>query len=196
MNSNIDLFLQIWSGVFNLLAKLLLAAAEKKTDSGKMRIAGWVLYLLGVPAWVIIFASKNNWVAAAVDTSSIPAMILGIATAHKLKGKVPRVFDMLVRYFTILMILAGAAYSLFYFKGITAGSQILEIFVTTGFLAGTYLLAKKNPIGWIFFALMCLSTGTLMLIQGRNILAIQQGICFFIVVYGFITARYTLRQET
>ena len=184
----IDLFLQIWGGIGYLLAKILLAFAEGMNNGRKLRIIGWFSYLIGIPAWVILLAGKNNWVVAAIDLGSVPSMILGIVTAWKQNIQVNKKFDMFVKVFTFFMITLGTFYSIYYFHGITTFSQILEILITFGFLLGSYLLAKKNPVGWLLFALMCTSMGTLMLIQDKLLLVFQQGVSLLVVITGYIRA--------
>jgi len=185
----IDLFLQIWGGIFYLLAKILLALAEGMNNDRKLRIIGWFSYLFGIPAWVILLAGKNNWVVAAIDLGTIPSMILGIITAWKQNIQVNKVFDIFVKAFTFFMIILGTSYSIYFFHGITTFSQILEILVTFGFLSGSYLLAKKNPAGWLLFALMCTCMGILMLIQEKTLLVFQQGISLLIIIAGYIRAK-------
>jgi len=185
---NIDLFLQIWGGVGYLLAKILLAFAEGMSNGRKLRIIGWFSYLLGIPAWVILLAGKNNWVVAAIELGSIPSMILGIVIAWKQNIQVNKIFDIFVKAFTFFMIALGTFYSIYYFHGITTFSQILEILITFGFLSGSYLLAKKNPAGWLLFALMCICMGILMLIQGKTLLVFQQGISLIVIITGYIRA--------
>jgi len=184
----IDLFLQIWGGVFYLLAKILLALAEGMNNDKKLRIIGWLSYLLGVPAWVILLAGKNNWVVAAIEFGSAPSMILGIVTTWKQNIPVNKIFDVFVKVFTFFMIILGTFYSIYQFHGITAFSQVLEILITIGFLSGSYLLAKNIPIGWLLFALMCICMGTLMLIQDKILLVFQQGISLLVVMSGYIRA--------
>ena len=185
---SVDLFLQIWGGIGYLLAKILLASAEGRNNGNKLRIIGWFSYLLGIPAWVILFISKNDWVVAAIDLSSIPSMILGIVIAWKQNTQTNKIFDMFVKIFTVFMIVLGTSCSIYYFHGITTISQILEIIITIGFLSGSYLLAKKNPAGWLLFALMCICMGILMLIQGKTLLVFQQGISLVVIITGYIRA--------
>ena len=192
--SKIDLFLQIWGGIGYLLAKILLASAEGTSAEGmdngrKLRIIGWFSYLLGIPAWVILLAGKNNWVVASIDLGSVPSMILGIITAWKQNIQVNKAFDMFVKIFTLFMIMLGTIYSIYYFHGITTFSQVLEILITFGFLLGSYLLAKNNPNGWLLFALMCTCMGILMLIQDKTLLVFQQGISLVVVIVGYVRAR-------
>ena len=87
--------------------------------------------------------------------------------------------------FAYVLLTVGVLYSLFDYGGLTSLSQGLEIGVTIGFLGGTYLLAKSNPLGWLLFLLMNTSTGLLMLIQGNFILAVQQAISLLFVAYGY-----------
>jgi hypothetical protein len=191
---NIDLALQIWGGIGYLLAKILLAVSEGVNDGRRWRIIGWVSYLAGIPAWVIILANKNNWIVACIDLGSVPSMILGIVITWKKDTQVNKMFDMFVRYFTFFMIIVGTSYSVYVFHGITAFSQILEILVTFGFLLGSYLLAKNNSKGWLLFALMCACMGTLMLIQDKIILVFQQGISLFVVIIGYIKAMQKIKK--
>jgi len=184
----VDLFLQIWGGIGYLLAKILLAVAEGMNNGRKLRIIGWFSYLLGIPAWVILLAGKNNWVVAAIDLGSVPSMILGIVIAWKQNNQINKMADIFVKAFTFLMIITGTFYSVYYFHGITTFSQILEILITFGFLSGSYLLAKNNPNGWLLFALMCTCMGILMLIQDKVILVFQQGISLVVVIVGYIRA--------
>jgi len=183
-----DLFLQIWGGFFYLLAKILLAFAEGANNSRKLRIVGWFSYLLGIPAWVILLAGKDNWVVASIDLGTVPSMILGIITAWKQNIKVNKVFDIFVKVFTFFMIVVGVLYSVYIFHGITTFSQVLEILVTFGFLLGSYLLAKNNYNGWLLFMLMCASMGTLLLIQDKILLVFQQGISLVVIVFGYVRA--------
>jgi hypothetical protein len=184
--SNGDLVLQIWGGAGYLAAKILLALAEGIRGNRTLRITGWVAYLAGIPAWVILLGLQKNWVVAAIDIGSIPSMLLGIIRAWKQEPQVNKAFDVFVKYFTLVMIIAGISYSMYYFHGITTFSQILEIVVTFGFLSGSYLLAKNNSGGWLLFALMCLCMLMLMLLQGKMVLVCQQGVSLVVVIFGYI----------
>lgn len=147
---------------------------------------GWSMYLAGLPAWVTLLIGKQNWIAAATEGGGAPALILGLVVALKNLDKVPRYIDWSIKGFTYCLIILGTAYSLYSFNGITAFSQILEIGVTIGFLLGTYLLAKRKSTGWLLMALMLVSMGVLMYIQGKPILIVQQAISLLFVMNGFI----------
>jgi hypothetical protein len=182
------LFLQIWGGIGYLLAKILLASAGGMNNGRKWYIIGWISYLVGIPAWIILLVSKNNWIIAAIELGSIPSMVLGLVTAWKQNTQVNKLFDMVVKFFTFFMIILGISYSIYYFHGITTFSQILEILATVGFLSGSYLLAKSNPVGWLLSALTCTSMGILMLLQDKTLLIFQQGISLVVVIVGYIKA--------
>jgi hypothetical protein len=85
----------------------------------------------------------------------------------------------------------GIGYSLYDFGGITSASQLLEMAVTLGFLLGSYLLAKNNSSGWLFFMLMNGSMATLMYLQNKPLLAGQQLLSLCFVVYGYIMSQRT-----
>ncbi|MDT8420240.1 MAG: hypothetical protein RQ754_07385 [Desulfuromonadales bacterium] len=70
-------------------------------------------------------------------------------------------------------------------------SQLLEIGVMIGFLLGSYLLAKNNPRGWLLFKLMNVSMASLMLLQDKPLLSIQQLVSLCFVIYGYMVALKT-----
>jgi hypothetical protein len=181
----VDLFLQIWGGGGYLLAKILLSHAEGLEKDRTWRIAGWLAYIIGLPAWIMLLAGKNDWIAAANEAGGLPALVLGLVLAWKGLDKAPALADRGVKIFTWIMIALGLGYSIYFFGGITSFTQILEMGVTIGFLLGTYLLAKKKPAGWLFFALMLCSMGTLMYFQGKVILIFQQALSLVFVIRGF-----------
>jgi len=191
-----DLLLQFWGGGFYLLNKIFFALAEGKTAATKrqLRISGWVVYLLGVPAWVIILTLKHDWIAASIEAGGVPAMLLGLVNACHKTDSPSKTLDYLASLFTFAALVFGISYSLYDFGGITSGSQLLEICVMIGFLLGSYLLAKKNACGWLFFMLMNASMASLMSAQHKPLLALQQLVSLGFVIYGFIVALKTSRQ--
>ena len=192
-----DLILQTWGGLFYLSNKICFAFAEGKEESKKrqFKIFGWIIYILGVPAWVIILIIKHDWIAASIEFGGVPAMLFGLYTVFQNHEKPNRSFDLVASFFTYAFIIFGTGYSIYDYRGITSISQILEIGVMIGFLLGSYLLAKNKIYGWLFFMLMNGSMGTLMMIQGKPILAIQQAVSFCFVVFGFISATKTTRRH-
>ncbi len=185
-----DLVLQLWGGSFYLLNKIFLAMAEGQGDRTKrqLRILGWVVYLLGVPAWVMILIGKHNWIAASIEAGGVPAMLFGLFNVYQNKTAPNRVMDALTSAITYAFIIMGACYSLYDYGGLVAVTQMLEISAMTGFLLGSYLLAKNNPKGWLLFMLMNGSMAALMLIQHKPILTVQQLVSLGFVAYGFLMA--------
>ena len=185
-----DMFLQSWGGLFYLTNKICFALAEGKEENRKrqLKIIGWIIYLLGVPAWVIILIFKHDWIAASIEAGGVPAMLFGLFNVYKNSQHPNKLFDIIASVFTYFFIIFGISYSLYDYGGVTSISQLLEIGVTAGFLMGSYLLAKNMIWGWLFFMLMNGSMGTLMFIQNKPILAFQQTVSLCFVVYGFIAA--------
>ncbi len=180
-----DSFFQIWGGDCYLLNKILLSSAEGREDSRKLRIWSWIFYLIGLPAWVIILVAKHDWIAATIEAGGLPAMILGLIVALQGSKRVPKLLDRFSGIFAFVLLGFGVLYSLYDYNGITSVSQVLEMGVMTGFLGGTYLLAKKIHSGWLLFVLMNTNMGLLMLIQNKPILAVQQLISLCFVLNGF-----------
>jgi len=192
-----DLFLQVWGGGLYLLNKVFFALAEGRPEATKrkLRIVGWTVYILGVPAWVIILVGKHDWIAASIEAGGVPAMLFGLLNACQNTGSHNKTLDLITSLFTYAALIFGVGYSLYDYGGITSGSQILEVGVMVGFLLGSYLLAKKNSYGWIFFMLMNASMASLMFLQHKPLLSIQQLVSLCFVIYGFTAAMKTSRDR-
>lgn len=186
-----DLVLQIWGGSFYLINKILLALSEGRTGTSKknLKLSAWLIYILGVPAWVIILLSGQHWIAASIEAGATPAMLLGLYNAYHDNKKPNKIFNNIVTVFTFSSLIFGLLYSINYHSGIASVSQILEVVMMLGFLLGSNYLARGNNIGWLFFMLMNLSTAVLMLLQDKPILMVQQLISLCFVIYGYNKAR-------
>ena len=180
--------LQVWGGGFYLLNKIFFSLAERSEEDVKRAwwIRSWIVYLIGVPAWLIIFATEQNWMVMAVEAGGMPAMILGLIIALRGVGKEPNWLDNIARLAAVL----GIAYSLYDFGGITTLTQALELGVVAGFLIGTYLLARQQPVGYLWFLLMNMSAGTLMFVQDYPWLTLQQ-----IISFGLVTDAYLMQKR-
>ena len=185
-----DLPLQIWGGIFYLLNKIFFSRAERsKTEQLKRswRIRSWLVYLAGLPAWIIVLISEHNWIAAAVESGGSPAMLIGLIIAWKGRGKEPRWLD----YIAIFSVIFGLVLSLYEFGGINTVNQLLELGIAAGFLLGSYLLAKDNAHGYFWLMLGNVSCAALMGIQGFYIFMVQQ-----LVSLLFVTDAYLVRRRT
>lgn len=185
--------LQLLAGGFYLLNKVFLSFSERSSSAGngvkarRWRIAAWAVYLIGLPPWVIIFILRHNWIAASVEASGAPAMVLGLVIALQGKNKIPpRWLD----HLAVVCIPLGFAYSLYDFGGLNTINQWLEIALVIGFLIGTYLLAKERAGGYLWYVLMHISCGWLMWIQGYPWLFWQQ-----VVSLGFIVDAYNTQRK-
>ncbi|WP_419175925.1 nicotinamide mononucleotide transporter [Desulfosediminicola sp.] len=185
-----DFALQMWGGLFYLSNKVFFALAEGKDPVRKrqLKIIGWSVYILGVPAWIIILLAKQNWIAASLELGGVPAMFLGLYCVWSKCRNAPVLFDRFAAFSTYFFLIFGTCYSIYDYGGLTSLSQFLEIIAATGFLLGSYLLAKNKLTGWIFFMLMNSSMAALMLVNAKYILAAQQGVSLCVVIYGFVTA--------
>jgi hypothetical protein len=185
-----NMLLQLWGGGFYLANKILLAIAEGRPQKSKrvLKQAGWLIYVLGVPAWVIILISKQNWIAASIEVGGVPSMLFGLYNVYKNAETSSRRFDLIAISVTYASLVLGVSYSISEHGGINSITQLLEIGVMIGFLLGSYFLAKNRSSGWLFFMLMNASMATLMLIQNKPILSIQQLLSLCFVIYGFTTA--------
>lgn len=179
--------LQIWGGLFYLTNKIFFAISEgqEAQNAKKLKILAWSIYLLGVPAWVIILISHENWIAASIEAGGIPAMLLGLYNTFHEHQKVNKTLNHFVTFSTYLFLAFGIIYSISIYGGITSLSQVLEVGVMLGFLLGSYYMAKSSPKGWLFFMLMNISMASLMFLQDKPILMAQQLLSLCFVFYGF-----------
>jgi len=150
-----------------------------------MRVFGWVAYIIGVPAWVVILVGNQNWIAASIEAGGLPAMFLGLYVSYN-HGKKPkkRVYRF-VTFLTYTALFFGVANSLYVNGGLNSLSQFLEIGVMFGFLLSGYYIAKDNSSGWLYFMLGNISMAALMYIEGAPILMAQQLVSLVFVVYGY-----------
>ena len=153
-----------------------------------------MIYIAGVPAWVIILISKKDWIAASIEAGGVPAMLFGLLNVYQNRQKPNKVLDIIASAFTYGFLVLGVCYSAYDHGGISSLTQLLEIGVMIGFLLGSYLLAKNNLYGWLFFMLMNASMASLMLIQHKPLLSVQQLVSLCFVIYGF-TVSYRLNKR-
>ncbi len=181
-----NLILQIWGGSCYLLNKILFSLAQNREHEKAriLKITGWIIYILGVPAWAVILFRKHDWIAGFLEVGGLPSMVFGLVSSINPHHRAGRYFDHFARIVTVLFILLGTGYSILDFGGLKSLSQGLEILTTIGFLAGSYYMARNHPVGWFFFMLMNAGMGALMLIQGHPLLALQQMISLLFVTAG------------
>lgn len=187
--------LQVWGGTWFLLNKIGLSRVERSEGEAKDRwiIRAWVWYLIGLPAWLIIFWQKDDWIVFVVEAvGAIPVAYIIWATKT---GRQPPGFNWLMR----LAVAVGIALSAIHAGGLVRLSQWLEVGSNVGFLVGTYLLARKRLSGYAWFVLMNTSMGVLMLMQGYPWLFIQQIASLYFVFDAYLQAkkkRATQRTST
>lgn len=182
------IFLQIWGGLLYLLNKIFFSVVEKSEDDREKRqwrIATWVVYIVGLPAWIVIFVQERNWMAAAVEAGGAASMLLGLMNAIRGIEKNLKWLD----WFARIIAVAGIGYSVYDFNGIRTWNQGLELGIVIGFLLGTYLLAQEKPIGYLWFALMNISAGPLMFIEHYPWLFGQQFVSLMFVLDAYYAAR-------
>ncbi|MBI2985093.1 MAG: hypothetical protein HYY50_05750 [Candidatus Kerfeldbacteria bacterium] len=186
--------LQLLGGGLYLLNKIFLSVSERirhrgrQTKARRWRVASWIVYLAGLGPIVAMFILKRNWIAASVEASGAPSMILGLVTALR-TGEIkraPRWLDVLALIFIVL----GFTISIREFGGLTLLTQWLEVGLVTGFLIGTYQLAKEHKTGYLWFVLMHVSCGWLMWVEDLRLMFWQQ-----VVSLGFIADAYMTTQR-
>ncbi len=177
------IILQIWGGGFYLLNKIFFSQAERSKDDVKQKwlVRSWAVYLIGLPAWLVIFVLERNWIVFAVEAGGATGMVLGLMIAKQGIGNEPKWLD----YITRVAVVMGIGVSLYDFGGITTINQVLELGTIVGFLFGTYLLAKQKASGYLWFILMNGSMGTLLAVQNYFWLVLQQALSLIFVLDAY-----------
>jgi hypothetical protein len=193
----LNIILQLWGGTFYLLNKLFFSKAERAVNQRhrqKWRLRAWTAYLVGLPPWVFIFISERNWIAAAVESGGVPAMLIGLIAARQDHTQLHEYvwLDHLAK----LMILIGLGLSLYEFNGLATLNQFLELGIAAGFLMGTYLLAKSNPQGYFWLKAGNISAALLMMRQGYFLLMAQQVISLSLVIDAYRVQRRKVIRAT
>jgi len=191
----VDLPLQIWGGVFYLLNKIFFSRAERSKNERfrrVWRIRSWIVYLAGLPAWVVVFISEHNWIAAGVESGGAPAMTIGLIIAWRGHGNEPKWLD----YVAKLSVLIGLTLSFYEFGGIKTLNQFLELGIAAGFLMGTYMMAKDKVQGYFWLMLGNVSCASLMGLEGFFVLMAQQTVSLFFVTDAYLARKQTLISES
>ncbi len=196
--------LAFWAGTFYLLNKIFFWITERSSDEEKQRrsrIACWIFYMIGLPAWEIHFVYNSNWIAFFVELAGLPSMILGLVNAIQKKEKEE---PKLLLYIAIATTLIGICISVYSNRGFSEITQWFEVGIATGFLGGTILLAKKtyNIKGYLLFLILMHPSCALLMRQlainngefTYNILAVQQLISMPFVLYAFINRKRKLNS--
>ncbi|MCR4280655.1 MAG: hypothetical protein NUV82_04530 [Candidatus Komeilibacteria bacterium] len=187
-----DFLLQWLAGIYYLFNKVFLSLSERSklkeeaSRARQWRISAWVVYLLGLPPWVIIFINEHNWIAAMVEASGAPGMTLGLILAYRGVAATPPKW---LNRLALMLIPIGFGISLYDFGGLTTITQWLEILLVLGFLIGTYLLAHERLSGYVWYLLMHVSCAWLMLIQGYDWLFAQQLISLIFITDAYVIGR-------
>ena len=188
--------LQFWGGGFYLLNKFFFSRAERSATprtNRRWRILSWIVYIVGVPAWVIIFVYGHNWMAAAVEAGGGVTMFFGLIAAIRGRDSVPTWLKKALEVFTYALLGAAIYHSILEYGGITTVTQMLEIGVVAGFLVGTYQLGERQPRGYIWFMLMNGSNAGLMFVEHYPLLVLQQLAYLGFVIDAFMMYRRRLK---
>jgi hypothetical protein len=193
----LNILLQIWGGMFYLLNKLFFSKAERAINQRhqqKWRLRAWISYLIGLPPWVLIFIFESNWIAAAVESSGVPAMLIGLSAARQ--GHTQLHEYVWLDHIAKLVIIIGLGLSFYDFGGLVTLNQFLELGIATGFLMGTFLLAKSKPQGYFWLILGNISAALLMMRQGYFLLMTQQIISLSLVIDAYRVQRRKVKDNT
>jgi hypothetical protein len=189
--------MQLGGGFFYLLNKIFFSFKERTVGnlSRQWRIWAWVVYIIGLPFWLVILSHEKNWMVTFVEAGGLPSMGLGLFLAFRRKDEEPteksKRWEQRLDTFARAAAFLGIAYSVYDFGGFATLNQWVELGVVVGFLVGTYRLANDKLDGYLWFLLMNASAGLLMYIQNYEWLAAQQ-----VVSLLFVLDAYRMKKRT
>jgi hypothetical protein len=187
--------MQIIGGVFYLLNKVLFSIAERMSQKHikqKVMITAWIVFLIGVPPWLIILGYEHNWIAASIEAVGGGLIILALYLEIKAPEMVPKWLNVI----GYSLIASGLSLSLYQFGGLTTFNQSLEIILAISFLIGTYKLPRQASSGYLWYILMHLAAGWLLFIQGYFWLAVLQLLSLLFILDAFWRRRQTNESIT
>ena len=184
--------MQLIGGIFFLLNKIFFSVGERvaldgRGDDQKWRVRAWIVYIIGLAPWVVIFIWEHNWIAASVEASGLPSMVMGLVIA--LRGGDPQRAPRWLDYLAIIFIPLGIGFSFWDFGGLNPLRQWLEVGLVVGYVVGTYQLAKQRTQGYLWFVLMHLSCGHLMWVQSYGWLTLQQVVSLVFIVDAYVMSQ-------
>jgi hypothetical protein len=206
--------LELWGGGFFLLNKIFLWKSERarryakgigltqrlvKRAGRRWRIAGWAIYLAGLPPWIKIFYDERDWIAMSSSAGGAPAMLLGLILAiigltKKPEGWLAWLTKILDRL-TLLIIPIGLGISIWDLGGLGHLSQWLEIGIVLGYLVGSRELGLERARGYLWYVLMHVSCGWLMFHQDHYGLMVLQIISLFFIADAYRVWADARKQE-
>lgn len=174
-----------WGGTLFLLNKCFFLGTEiYPSRDQEFRVRSWQVYLVGLPAWLIVFYYKSDFIALAVEAAGFPSMVLGLLRAQGNRS-IPPEWDKRLERTSFLMVPVGigVVVSAWYFSGLYELTQGLEALLAAGFLIGTRLLVdnRRTP-GYAWYLLMNGANTALMYMQHEQVLGFQQASSVVIVV--------------
>ena len=164
---------------------------RKRKDADRFwfwRKMAWGSYLLGLPPIVAIFFLEKDWIFGSIELGGAPAMLCGLVAAFSRKDA-PKWLDWLA----LGAVPVGLVLSVWDLGSFGSLTQLLEVAGSAGFLIGTYFLAKDREVGYYWFMLMNLTTGTLLYIQDYYLFVPQQILSVFLIVDAHRIRRKTAR---
>jgi len=191
VSSGLRFWMQLGGGVFYLLNKIFFSLKERTVGeiSRQWRIWAWIVYIIGLPFWLVILSHERNWMVTFVEAGGLPSMLLGLLLAFRREDENPsprsNKLETRLDIFARVAAVLGITISLYDFGGITVVNQWVELGVVVGFLIGTYRLAKDKLDGYLWFLLMNGSAGVLMYIQDYKWLAVQQALSLIFVLDAY-----------
>lgn len=196
MSGSLRMWMQLWGGVFYLLNKIFFSLKERSEGemARRWRVSAWVVYIIGLPPWLVILSAEKNWMVTFTEAGGLPSMLLGLVIALRRLDSNPsrrsKSLEAILDRFAQLAAVAGIGFSLYDLGGITALTQWAELGVVVGFLVGTYRLAKDHLDGYLWFLLMNASAGTLVYMEGYKWLALQQALSL-----AFVLDAYRIKRK-
>ncbi|MBI5414286.1 hypothetical protein HZA38_02110 [Candidatus Peregrinibacteria bacterium] len=170
---------EILGGFLYFLSKVFLSYVGE-SDKKKIRI-GWIVYLLGVPSWVIILWHYQSYIFCGTELAGGIVIFRGLISSFQEKKKTE--FDSIDIGICVLVFLITLWHTV-QTVGFESIVPYLEVIIAVGFPLGGYLRRKENIFCWYAFTAMHLAAMPILWEKGRMLLWTLQALSVFFALRG------------
>jgi|GEM_PF-5165046 len=179
-----------FGGFCYIIAKFYLCFFEWNRNV-LLKQAGWLVFMIGVLGWIVILSSKQDWIILSVELFGALMLYYGYRSLTTITDEVKdeRIAKKLLNAcFVVVCLVIG--YYVWVDKIFTLTAWF-EIVVASGFIIGSWALARDYWWGWICYILIHLATATLMGEQGEPLLKNLQYLSIAIAMLGLFGKKLT-----
>lgn len=132
----------------------------------KKNLWGWVVKIVGAICWIIFLFKNGNYIFMAVTIAVVVTMFYGLYKWQVGQASKETKVDHLLQLLTVSV--ATFMIGRFVYVGNYEPAPIFETFIVIAEITGTFLLARRNILGWYFLIFMSTLVGILVIFINSN----------------------------